>query len=130
MFSRYFDHGIVLLLYELCIENPTATVINNAGQNRNKSRPFPLDTKTLQKISSRFLRMQSDITMKVAESLYQKGLTSYPRTETNKFPANFNLREKIQMQCNSEVWGEYCQQLMNGNLFNDPKAGPLVRCPF
>lgn len=29
--------------------------------------------------------------MKIAEKLYTQGFISYPRTETNKFPPDFNV---------------------------------------
>jgi len=35
--------------------------------------------------------MSSAKTMEVAEKLYNKGFTSYPRTETNRFAPTINL---------------------------------------
>eukprot|EP00941_MAST-03F_sp_MAST-3F-sp1_P000957 g957.t1 len=121
---RLFDHTAALSVYELCCESPTATVISSIGRETKKQRPLPLDTKSLQKLGSRYLRMQSDVIMSVAEGLYQKGLTSYPRTETNCFPINFDVREKIAFQTESTVWGEYARVLLD-HKFEKPRNGSL-----
>ena len=43
--------------------------------------------------------------MAIAENLYTQGLISYPRTETNQFPKDFNLAELIEKQTNDAAWG-------------------------
>ena len=43
--------------------------------------------------------------MKIAEKLYTQGLISYPRTETNIFPKDFDLRSLIQKQVDDRNWG-------------------------
>lgn len=43
--------------------------------------------------------------MHIAEKLYQQGLISYPRTETNIFPKELNLCGLIENQCNDPQWG-------------------------
>ena len=45
-----------------------------------------------EKIASRKLGMNAQQAMKVAESLYSKGLISYPRTETNKYVISVRTR--------------------------------------
>lgn len=43
--------------------------------------------------------------MAIAEKLYTQGFISYPRTETNQFPKDFNLAELIEKQTNDSSWG-------------------------
>lgn len=43
--------------------------------------------------------------MKIAEKLYTQGLISYPRTETNIFPKDFDLCSLIQKQVDDRNWG-------------------------
>lgn len=50
-----------------------------------RQAPAPLSTLELQKKCTSILRMSGDQVMAAAESLYQKGLVSYPRTETDEF---------------------------------------------
>jgi hypothetical protein len=51
----------------------------------SKWRLLPMNTIDLQKRASRLLRITSERTMHVAEALYQRGILSYPRTETDFF---------------------------------------------
>ena len=43
--------------------------------------------------------------MRVAEKLYSQGFISYPRTETNIFPPELDLRPLVQSQVNDPNWG-------------------------
>lgn len=43
--------------------------------------------------------------MKIAEKLYSQGFISYPRTETNIFPNDFNLFNLVQFQTEDNNWG-------------------------
>ena len=43
--------------------------------------------------------------MKIAEKLYTQGLISYPRTETNIFPKEFNLAGLVENQVHDPNWG-------------------------
>ena len=71
---------------------------------------------------SRFLHMTSQQIMSIAEKLYQQGWISYPRTETDQFPRNFDLRGIIQKQCRDQTWGQYSQELLDGG-FRTPRSG-------
>ena len=71
---------------------------------------MPLTTVALQKAGASLLRMSSDRVMNVAESLYNKGFLSYPRTETDEFDPSFNLKELIQHQTQDHRWGNYAQK--------------------
>ena len=43
--------------------------------------------------------------MKIAEKLYTQGFISYPRTETNIFPKELDLRPLVQAQSEDNRWG-------------------------
>jgi DNA topoisomerase-3 len=60
--------------------------------------------------------------MKVAEALYTKGWISYPRTETDQFPQDFDLESLIRKQIQDNNWGAYAQGLLNGG-FRMPRLG-------
>jgi len=59
-------------------------------------------------MASRKLRINAKETMRIAEHLYNQGLISYPRTETNAFPKDFDLCSLIQQQTQDPAWGGNC----------------------
>lgn len=94
--ERLYDRPMTMALYESCLEAEEAEVISLTGRPKNKWRPVPLATVELQKRASRYLRIGSESLMSGAEDLYQQGLISYPRTETEKFRAEFEHMPLIQ----------------------------------
>jgi DNA topoisomerase-3 len=61
--------------------------------------------KELEKSASRKLKINAKETMKIAEKLYTAGYISYPRTETNIFPKDFDLTSLIEKQTGDQNWG-------------------------
>ena len=60
--------------------------------------------------------------MRIAEHLYLRGFTTYPRTESTTFSANFNFKEVLMQLKDHELFGEYSTGLIK-NGFNKPKKG-------
>lgn len=118
-----YDHGMAAYLYESCLDAGEAVVTSLTGRPKNKWRPVPLATVELQKRAARFLRLGAETVMTLAEELYQQGLVSYPRTETEKFRPEFQHRPLIQQFANCESeFTQYANGLMNGG-FQNPRAG-------
>ncbi|XP_013780332.2 DNA topoisomerase 3-alpha-like [Limulus polyphemus] len=110
--GRLFDHTACLVLYQICLENPTATVLGVKTKPKSKWRPLPLDTTELEKTASRKLKITAKETMRIAEKLYTKGFISYPRTETNSFPKDLNLRSLVEMQTEDPNWGGFAAGIL------------------
>ncbi|OJD19705.1 hypothetical protein AJ78_00328 [Emergomyces pasteurianus Ep9510] len=117
-----FDRAAVVVLFERCLTSKTAKVMKVNKKPTSKWRPLPLTTVDLQMMGSRYLRMDSQKVMKVAESLYTKGFISYPRTETDQFDKGIDLKKLVEKQIPSGNWGQYAQRLMDGG-FTQPRAG-------
>ena len=117
-----FDRMVVVVLYERCLEAKTARVTKMQKKPTSKWKPLPLTTVELQKMGSRFLRMNSQRVMKVAEELYQKGWISYPRTETDQFDRGIDLKSIVQRQAQDGAWGPFARGLLDGG-FNQPRNG-------
>ena len=50
--------------------------------------------------------------MRIAEKLYTQGYISYPRTETNIFPASFDLAAIVRDQTPDPQWGGFANQIL------------------
>lgn len=120
--GHLFDRATVTILFEQCLDAKSAKVTKVQKKPTSKWRPLPLTTVELQIQGSRFLRMNSSQVMSVAEKLYQKGFISYPRTETDQFSRDFDLRTLIQKQTQHATWGQYAQTLIDG-AYKQPRSG-------
>ncbi|KKY20028.1 putative dna topoisomerase [Phaeomoniella chlamydospora] len=121
--SHLFDRATVVILFEQCLVAKTAKVTKVQKKATSKWRPLPLTTVELQMQGSRFLRMTSAQIMKHAESLYNSGWISYPRTETDQFDDAIDLRALIRKQTQSQTWGDYATGLLDNGGFQTPRRG-------
>lgn len=121
--NRLFSHTACLVLYQICMEDPMATVTSVTSKPKSKWRPLPLDTVELEKLASRKLRINAKETMKIAEKLYTQGFISYPRTETNIFPANLALAPLVEQQTQSPAWGTFAQRVLDQPGGPNPRQG-------
>ncbi|EDO40018.1 predicted protein, partial [Nematostella vectensis] len=85
--GRLFHRLPCLILYQMCLESPTAKVLSTSSRPKSKWRPLPLDTVELEKLASRKLHINAKETMKIAEKLYTQGRYSVTGTETTTFNA-------------------------------------------
>ncbi|GMM36066.1 DNA topoisomerase 3 [Saccharomycopsis crataegensis] len=120
-----FDRMTATVLYANCMSQPRndfGKIIAKQENPTSNYKPLPLTTVELQKIAARTYRMTAKDTLKAAEDLYTKGIISYPRTETDKFPAKMDLKSFIQRQTGHREWGQYAQSLIDGK-FSPPRSG-------
>ncbi|TYZ59468.1 hypothetical protein PybrP1_007080 [[Pythium] brassicae (nom. inval.)] len=123
--GRVFDRVACLCLYEALVAQPAARVEAVEKRPTWKRKPLPLTTVELQKRASRWLRVSSEQTMKAAESLYNKGVLSYPRTETNKFKEGTDVLALVRLHESSPQWGDYVSQTLLGGAskYEPPRHG-------
>ncbi|KAM8844721.1 DNA topoisomerase 3-alpha isoform 2-T3 [Spinachia spinachia] len=121
--NRLFNHTACLVLYQICMEDPIATVTSVTSKPKSKWRPLPLDTVELEKLASRKLKISAKETMKIAEKLYTQGYISYPRTETNIFPTTLALGPLVEQQTQSPVWGTFAQRVIDQPGGPNPRQG-------
>lgn len=119
---RLFDRMAAVLFYERCLSAKVAKVTKVEQKPTKKWKPLPLTTVELQKMATRFLRLTGQQTMMVAETLYNKGCISYPRTETDRFDKAMNLKELVRKQTQDTRWGPFAQNLVDG-AFQQPRQG-------
>lgn len=121
--NRLYDHACALALYQATMLARKARVLGTEGRNQNKWRPTPLATVELQKRAAKYLRLPSEVTMDAAEKLYQAGYISYPRTETEIFKAEFDVRGAVEVFRNNNIFGEYARGLLDNGKFQQPRNG-------
>lgn len=120
---RLFDKTACILFYEKCIQNPLAKVLNVSKQEKRRWSPIPMNTIALTKLASSKLRIDSHTTMNLAEKLYNAGVISYPRTETDSFAITDQEIQALMTDHASDArWGAYVTGLLNGS-FTTPKKG-------
>ncbi|CAG8325901.1 unnamed protein product [Penicillium nalgiovense] len=117
-----FDRAVVTMMLERCLLAKQAKVTEVNQKPTSKWRPLPLTTVDLQMMGSRFLRLDSQTIMKVAEALYTKGFISYPRTETDQFDKGIDLKKLVEKQYPDNSWGQYARELIDGK-FRTPRSG-------
>lgn len=121
--GNLFDRMACVVLFEIVMENPTATVQKILKKEQRRWRPVPLNTVEMQKLAARKLNTSSHKAMNTAEALYNKGLISYPRTETDFYTLNEEeLKAIIREQERDNTWGEYSARLIEGE-FKLPRKG-------
>ncbi|XP_022774853.1 DNA topoisomerase 3-alpha isoform X2 [Durio zibethinus] len=97
MRGHLFDHTCAVIVYEMCVQEPTATVTKVRNQEKLKYPPYPLSTIELEKRASRYFRMSSEHTMKAI----------------------------VQEQKEHPEWGSYAQRLLDPGtgLWRNPGSG-------
>ena len=63
--NRLFDLMATLVIYQTCLDDPTATVTSVKTKPTTKWKPFPLTTVELQKAGSRLLHLSPKRTLDV-----------------------------------------------------------------
>lgn len=106
-----FDKNCTVLIHNL-IKNKSAKVTRLTNTTVKKFKPLPLRTVELQKKLSK--KISSFKLMEIAESLYNKGFISYPRTETDTFGKKFDFKNILK-----EIQDDYT----NNFVFKYPRSG-------
>mmetsp|Transcript_16990 Transcript_16990/g.26182 ORF Transcript_16990/g.26182 Transcript_16990/m.26182 type:complete len:222 (+) Transcript_16990:631-1296(+) len=111
-------------LANLLKDNAEVKVTKVEKKKTGKSRPLPLNTVKAQQLISRHLKFTSDYAMEYLEKLYNLGLLSYPRTETDIYHPTMDLKKitgRLVGQ-NTET-SAYAEQILKGSMWGGPKPG-------
>jgi DNA topoisomerase-1 len=85
--------------------------------------PFPpYDLTSLQMDSYRSFGFTPAQTLAIAQKLYEQGLTSYPRTSSQKLPARLGLRRIIEKLAKTRNYAELAGSLVSAGRFR-PREG-------
>jgi len=102
--------------------------IKDIEKKESKSQPpTPFDLTTLQTESFRSLKIAPKDTLAIAQELYTKGYTSYPRTSSQQLPKELGLKKLIQEMSRHPIYKPLADKLLKNNWLkpnNGKKTDP------
>nr|CAH7748474.1 unnamed protein product [Callosobruchus chinensis] len=119
---RVFDKEVASVFLSTVKDERYAKVIDVVSKEKCKARPTALNTVELMRVASSRLGMSPHHAMLIAERLYTQGYISYPRTETTKYPENFDLTGVLREHRDSSEWGNIVREILATGV-NRPKSG-------
>lgn len=119
---RSFDKDVANMFLQLVKQETEGRVVSVVSKEKSKPRPPALNTVELMRVASSGLGMGPHHAMQIAERLYTQGYISYPRTETTKYPENFDLVGTLKQQEHSADWGKEVKDILSQGV-NRPKQG-------
>ncbi|MEN2495703.1 MAG: DNA topoisomerase 3-alpha, variant 2 [Marteilia pararefringens] len=90
--DKIFCQQVAQAIHKKLQQVNLAMVVNRLEKRVNKFRPMPFDTSNFERACVRLLKITAKEAMAIAEKLYTRGFISYPRTETNLFSKDIDLR--------------------------------------
>lgn len=81
-----------------------------------------MNTVKLLKVGSQTYGLAAHDTMHIAESLYLRGFTTYPRTESTTFSPNFNFKEVLTALKEHPDHGDIAKSMLKDG-YKQPRAG-------
>jgi len=115
--GQVFDLPVATTFKELITAGNAPAYVTDISQKEDRQpRPQALNTVAMLKMASTRLGIGPQQAMHMAEGLYLRGWLTYPRTETNTYPANFDLRAAVHAQSGHPHWGQYAGELLQKGL--------------
>jgi DNA topoisomerase-1 len=100
-------------------------VVKDVKKRTYKQKPpHPFNTTDLQSEAYAQFKFSPRQTMGIAESLYQKGWISYPRSSSQKLPANINYEKILKGLTSLPQYKKFAGELLKGKMI--PNEGPKV----
>ncbi|MFB6075627.1 MAG: DNA topoisomerase I, partial [Candidatus Aenigmatarchaeota archaeon] len=88
--------------------------VSNVKRNRYKWGPFPpFDLTTLQTEAYSAFGINPSTTLDIAQSLYDQGLISYPRTSSQKLPPKIGYKNILKKIKNQNKYEKLAQKILN-----------------
>ena len=89
--TKFWEKSPVTEMVTKLRPNKQATVTNVEIIKKCKQPPAGLNTVSMLRVASSYLKMSPSDTIHKAEKLYSMGYTTYPRTETTKYASGFDF---------------------------------------
>lgn len=90
--NKIFDLELAHKIFEKIKNEKKGIVVSIKTTQKTLKRPEPFNTTSFLR-SANALGISTTTAMNLAESLYQKGIISYPRTDNTVYPSSLNFKE-------------------------------------
>ncbi|MHA1729494.1 MAG: DNA topoisomerase [Promethearchaeota archaeon] len=102
------------------VKNAKTGIITNIKKIPNKVLPpTPLNTSKALMLITKNLHIAANVALKTMENLYLNKVISYPRTDSDKYPPNFDHLQFLQKFVITNTYGTFTQ-----NLFQNKRITP------
>ncbi|MBI2507864.1 DNA topoisomerase I [Candidatus Woesearchaeota archaeon] len=125
--GKFWEEKEVKKIYEKIKDEKSAIIKQIAKKTQLQSPPNPFDLTSLQLEAYRIFKINPKDSLAIAQSLYTKAYISYPRTSSNQFPANINLKSILQKLEKQKKYSKLIQELLSKNRLkpnNGKKTDP------
>jgi len=99
-------------IFEEC-KNKPAVVEDVEKKMYGQAPPFPFNITSLQIEAYRMFGFSPQQTMRIAQSLYEMALISYPRSSSEKIPEQLGYREILQALSKIKSYESLCKKLLS-----------------
>ena len=114
--ERECDRKLIYASLDQVQRSHSAKVIGFKSEVKCKKPPAALNAFEMLKLASSRLQISPHKATQIAEGLYLKGLISYPNTETNVYPPNFDFKSILRAQTCGLVWGHHARSVLENGI--------------
>lgn len=111
--DRIWDEEVAEQVFEQ-VKDAEQTVVSNIKVNNYKHNPpVPFNLTGLQSEASSQFNISPKKTQSIAQTLYENGLISYPRTESQKLPAKLGYKKLLSKLKGQKNYKELAQKVLD-----------------
>lgn len=111
--SPFYEEAKALAVYRRVNEAREAKVIRVESKIERVRPQPPLDTNKALIMLNKVLGLASDRAMKILEDLYLEGLITYPRTDTDKYPPNYDHARNLRILASDPKFESTIKQILS-----------------
>lgn len=109
--QRFLDQSEAQAAFEAVRNATTATVTGLDRRSHTSSAPIPFNTTELMRAAAS-IGITPARTMRIAESLYMRGLISYVRVDNTVYPSSLDLADTVRMLEGVPEFAPYARELL------------------
>jgi len=117
--ERFTTSAAARAAFENIVEQGTVTSVKK--KDRTMSPPAPFNTTAFLAAASS-IKLQPSRAMNIAESLYMRGLISYPRVDNTVYPDSLSMRVILESIAGADVIGPLAKELLKRGQFKPTRG--------